>query len=195
MRRLSSAVTVAVMMTALGPLESTAQRGRSGSRGPAAGVPGEGVELVMRLRDRLDLTEIQLEQLEEIRRQSVARRSAARAEMQDLHSRMRAGELEGGVMPDLMAERREQVEATVEEHRELLSQILTAEQQEQLEELRREGRSLRRGSPSRGSMGPRGRALRRHRDSHGRGGFAPRFRGPRRMDGALPGPMGRRWRW
>jgi len=91
MRRLMSGAMVLAAAFALGPFQLTAQqgqrggagapgqqarpmRGAMGMRGAMAQRMGPGVEGVMRMRERLKLTDSQLKQLDAIRSELVQRR-------------------------------------------------------------------------------------------------------------------------
>ncbi len=147
-------------------------------RGPRAGMQrGGGVEGIMRMRERLDLTEDQVSQLDAVRRETVAERSARQAEMAELRSRVEAGQMERSALREMMEGRREAHEALSSAHRERIQSILTEDQRAQVERLVGQARAFQRGRASamRGSRGMRGE--RGFRGGQGR-------RGPGGSDGA-----------
>ena len=91
--------------------------------------PG-GVERVMRLRDELKLTEAQIGQLEEIRRQQVQRSQ----ELMDLRSRLAAGQIDEEVARAQIEERSALLREKAEQLRSRVDSILTQEQRDLLRE-------------------------------------------------------------
>ncbi|MDH5805959.1 MAG: Spy/CpxP family protein refolding chaperone, partial [Gemmatimonadota bacterium] len=137
---------------------------------------GGGIELVLRLRERLELTEEQIAQLEELRQEGVEHRIRRFQETEDIRSKMQAGLLSDDEREVLREERREEMEALREQreaHREAIGVILTEEQKEQLGNLRQ--RAMRRGGRGqmRGGRGPRMMDRGFQRGNRGRG-FDPR---------------------
>lgn len=128
------------------------------------------VESLMRARDRLELTDEQLAQLDAIRTEVLERRLAVAAEWAHLRSRMAAGEMErGGIREALEAAREARTQARPNAERmERVMAILSDEQREQLDGWRRRMRAE--------AMAPRGQR-------GGRGG------------GAWRSPSGREGRW
>ena len=89
-----------------------------------------GVERVMRLRDELELTEAQLNQLEEIRKQQVQRAQ----DMMDLRSRMAAGQIADEAARAQLEERNAEFRKNGEEIHSRIDAILTQEQRNLLTE-------------------------------------------------------------
>ncbi len=172
MRRLTSGVALMATVMTLAPLSADAQRGPRGPRGFAPGVRGQGVEMIMRLRQRLGLSEEQIQQLDEIRQEAVQRRTARQAEMEELRSSVRAGQMEAAELRELVQQRQEAAEGIRAAERERVEAVLTEDQKAELENLRSQARAFQRGRQS--VMGGRG------------------FRGPR--DGMRPGGPGMRGR-
>ncbi|MBM4183528.1 MAG: hypothetical protein FJ207_04785 [Gemmatimonadetes bacterium] len=56
-------------------------------------VAGQGIEAIIRARETLELTDAQIQQLDAIRREMVAQRTAEQAEMAELRSRLAAGQI------------------------------------------------------------------------------------------------------
>ena len=169
---------VLAMLLGVGALELNAQqnRGMRGApnlrqgnlrqfRGPGVfgkpsfnRAPPSGPEQIMRMRDRLQLTDEQINQLDDIRRENVQRRTTAMAEMAELRSQVTAGQINrSDVMSSLQA-RREEGQAMAKPG-ELVMSILTDQQRDILGEAKT--RSLRARSGN--ARGMRGRG--------GRGGF------------------------
>lgn len=149
-RMTGGAALVAVAMT-LAPLAVSAQagergpRGMMGMRGRDMGPGGGGVEMLMRMRDRLELTEDQIQALDEIRAQQVERRTAHQAQMAELHSRVQAGEVDISELREAVEARREAARAMREAQRERVEAVLTDGQKETLQELGHRARTFERG--------------------------------------------------
>lgn len=144
----------------------------------AAGAEAQGVEGIMRARDRLELSEDQLSQLDEIRRESVQRRTAEMAQLQELRSQLDAGQIRRSEVMAFMEDRREERQALAERQRERVEAVLTEAQLETLQDMRRARRAGVGGRPG-------GR-----RDMDGPG-FAPRRRAePRGAERPRRGPPG-----
>ena len=206
---------VLAMLLGISALELNAQQNR-GRRGPpnlrqgnaqqfrGPGVfgkpsfnrtPPSGPEQIMRMRDRLQLTDEQINQLDDVRRENVQRRTATMAEMAELRSQVTAGQINRSDVISRLKGRREEGQAMAKPG-ELVMSILTDQQREILGEAKmrspkaRSGktRGMRgRGGPAgfRGSKGGRsGRAGMRGRRGSPRGPRGPGtdHRGPRRRD-------------
>ena len=203
MNKITLGILALALLLGAGALELNAQqnRGMRGApnlrqgnpqelRGPGAfGKPGfnrtppSGPEQIMRMRDRLQLTDEQINQLDDIRRENVQRRTTAMAEMAELRSQVTAGQINRSDVMSRLKARREEGQAMAKPGK-LVMSILTDQQREILGEAKM--RSLRarsgktrgmrgRGSPA-GFRGPKG----------GRSG-RPSMRGGR---GAPRGPHG-----
>jgi len=200
-----SGMALAAMVTMALPADATAQRGPRGDRGPGFAQRGQGVEMIMRLRDRLELSEEQLEELDQLRKESVERRTAHQAQMEELRSRVVAGEMTREELREIARARREGAEAVRTQQRERVEAILDDEQRQELETLRAQARGfvMGRASARRGDRGPAGRGFRGFRGDGGwrgehgmRRGFRPQrgfgfpggVRGPRGPGGQAPGP-------
>ncbi len=187
-RKTITAVAIAIAVVL--PLSAAnAQRAGRGNRG---GMRSAGAENLLRIRERLELSEEQIGQLQEIRVIALEQRKERAVELLDVQSRWRAGELERDEWRELMAERRETNREQGAQHREQISAILTDEQRQRVASLRPQRAGPRRGvSGGRFRNGPRGVRGFRGRES------SRRFVGPRgegRFRGRLrPGP-GRRFR-
>lgn len=141
------------------------------------------VEAVIRMRERLELTEAQIVDLDAIRRESVARRSAGSAELAELRSQRAAGLIERSEVMAFLEERRVADREYAAERQQRVEAILDGAQLESVQELRQRGRAF-----ARGRMGPRrgGRPGFRGIRPGVRGG-RPGFRRPRRGPPRLSG--------
>ena len=209
---------VLAMLLGISALELNAQQNR-GRRGPpnlrqgnaqqfrGPGVfgkpsfnrtPPSGPEQIMRMRDRLQLTDEQINQLDDVRRENVQRRTATMAEMAELRSQVTAGQINRSDVMSRLKGRREEGQAMAKPG-ELVMSILTDQQREILGEAKmrspraRSGktRGMRgRGSPA-GFRGPKGGRSGRPgmRDGpRGPGGSGTDQRRPRRRGFGEVGP-------
>jgi Spy/CpxP family protein refolding chaperone len=189
---------------AMSAAPAAAQGGTGGGRGLGAAMRGEGpgVESVMRMRDRLELTDEQIERLDAIRQEAVERRTAHQAQMAELRSQVLAGEMTREELREQVEARWEASEQVREAQRARVDEVLTDAQREELEELGAQARAFRMG---RRSGLRQGRGVRT-----GGQGFAPGMRGPGargqrfmpgdgpRFERGMPGRMpmrGRGWAW
>lgn len=176
MRRLMSGAVILAAAFALGPLQLTAQRGQRGGR-PAAPqqapgrmmraggtMMGAGVEGIMRLRDRLKLTDSQFKRLDAVRSEMVQRRIQHQARAEELRSRVIAGEATPGTLVDSMAAWRKAGADAREQDRQRIESVLTDAQKDTLQTLVRRRRAFAAGRAS--AMRGRSRWM-------GRGGFGP----------------------
>jgi hypothetical protein len=141
----------------------------------ATDTAAQNIESIMRARERLELTEDQLESLDALRREAVQQRTAEMAERQELSSRLEAGQIQRSEVMAFMEERRDQRQAQAEVRRQRLESVLSAEQLESIQQMRRQrGRMGARPGGRSGTDGP---------------GFAPRERaGIRGPQGLRRGP-------
>jgi Spy/CpxP family protein refolding chaperone len=183
MKGMTSGAAVLAAMMAVAPLHLQAQRGPRMGREPAAGPRGAGVEMILRQREQLQLTESQVNQLDQIREQAVQRRNAHQDEMTELRSKVMAGEMKPEELRQAMQARRDSAAAIATQQRERVEAVLTDAQKQKVDEWRAQARGFRMGRMSAmrggrpGMMGRRGF----------RGGF-PGMRGR----GFAPG-MGQGW--
>lgn len=180
MRRLTGGLALVATVMMLAPLSADAQRGPRGQRGFGPGIRGQGVEVIMRLRERLELSENQIQQLDQIRQEAVQRRNAHQGEMEELRSRVRAGQMEAAEVRELARQRQEAAQAIREAERERVEAILTEDQKASLETLRGQARAFQRGRRSAmGGRGFRGADVGAWRRGPGmpRRGFRPGMRG------------------
>jgi TolA-binding protein len=100
-------------------------------------IAAQNVESIMRARERLELTVEQLESLEALRREAVQEQTAEMAELQELRSQLDAGQIQRSELMAFLEERREQRQALVEQRRERIEAVLTEDQLESLQQMRR----------------------------------------------------------
>jgi Spy/CpxP family protein refolding chaperone len=166
MNKKTLGILVLAMLLGAGALELNAQQ----FRGPGVfgkpsfnRTPPSGPEQIMRMRDRLQLTDEQINQLDDVRRENVQRRTATIAEMAELRSQVTAGQINRSDVMSRLKGRREEGQAMAKPG-ELVLSILTDQQREILGEAKmrspraRSGktRGMRgRGSPA-GFRGPKG---------------------------------------
>ena len=150
---------VLAALFATGMTDVAAQQGRRGPQMKGMeGLQGArqdgGIESIMSLRERLELTEDQMDQLEAIRRENVQRHTGEMAEMTEVQSRYAAGLIRRSDVMAAMEDRDEAGRAQDAQQRERLRAILTEGQQESLNDLRRQNRaSAGRGRAARGRAG------------------------------------------
>lgn len=173
------------------PMHATAQRGFRANQGPGIADRGQGVEMVLRLRDRLELTDPQVEQLNALRQEAVERRSAHQAQMDELRSRVMAGEMTRAELLEIAQARREGGQEVRDQQRERVEAVLNEDQLQELETIRATARGFARGraSAQRGLRSGGGQGQGCPGALQGRGGRAgawgPGARGGARGPGAL----------
>jgi hypothetical protein len=203
MKRTTSGAAILAAAMALAPLPGHAQRaggmGMGMGRGMADGPRGAGIELILRQREDLSLTDSQVQQLEQLRAESVERRTAHQAQMTEMRSKVLAGDMTREEFLEVARARREAATAVQEQQRERVEAVLDDAQEQKLEEWRGEARAYRMGRMDgmRGGRGMRSgmRGARGFRDGAGAWGprdsarmraWGPGFRG-RWFDSGEPG--------
>jgi len=139
-------------------------------------VKAQSVEAIMRARERLELTEQQIAQLDAIRQEAVAQRSAEMARIAELRSQLEAGQIRRSDLMAAMEDQQDARQGRAEERRASIESVLTEAQRESLDTMRRR---VDRQRPGAGRAGPRAR-----RGGPGRG-IGP---GPGAEPGRGPGP-------
>lgn len=183
MKTLMGGAAILVMMLSLGVADIASQQNqRQPPRTALAermvrpgGAPG--VEGILRMRERLELTEDQVTRLDALRSERVEQRSLAAHEMNELRSQLRAGTIERAEAMDRMRTAREARAGQAEQDRATVEAVLNEDQRATLELLQAQRRAFEAGRRS----GLRGHA----RDRRGGG----EVRGPRR--GGSPQWQGR----
>lgn len=172
----TAGLTVALAMVAT----TTGLQAQRQSPGPGArGAPRSGaVERAIRLADELELTADQQAQLEAIRVELLEQRTAQTTAMLALRSEVAAGIREPEAVGEVMAERLQAARAAGESVRDRVGEILTDEQEEELQRMNRRAMWRQRGMRGRSRVeGQRGwRGERGFDRSRGRGGQRGRGR-------------------
>ena len=105
----------------------------------ATEVSAQNVESIMRARERLELTDSQIESLDALRKETVRSRTEEMAELQEMRSQLEAGQIRRSELMAFMEERREGRQDAVGQQRERVEAILTEDQLEQLQQMRQPG--------------------------------------------------------
>lgn len=182
MRRMGS-ITILLAILAM-PAQAQRQGRMRGPAGPDAFGNRERArdlpaDAILRLRDRLSLTEDQVARIKEAQGTDREARDAFRLETRGLRDRLRDEEITRGQFREELEGRRSTVADGMITYRETLEGILTDEQRSQMREIRREAnrrRGVRGGRPAQGRFRDRGRASRGSRAQRGRWNFGPRMR-------------------
>jgi len=142
-------------LIAMGANDISAQQANQ-ARNRGAFRQRSGVEAIMQMRDRLELTEGQLTALEALRSESIQGRNAAMAELAELRSQLAAGQIQRSEMMAFMEHRREASAGVAVQRRADIDGILDDTQREALQTRAQAGR---RGQANarRGRSGMRGR--------------------------------------
>jgi len=153
---------------------------------------GAGVEGIMRMRDRLKLTDDQFQRLDAVRSEVVQRRIQHQARAEELRSRVMAGEATRGTLVDSMTAWRKAGAEIRQQDRQRVESILSDAQKDTLQTLMQRRRAFAAGRAS------AFRGMRQHmrmgRDGF-RSGRSPGFRGARGWGdrgGMMRGRMGGR---
>jgi hypothetical protein len=189
---------ILAMLIAAGAADLSAQRiqgpraradvvGRDARTGGAPAVEG-----ILRMRDRLELTDGQVAQLEALRSERVAQRTADEAVLSELRSQLRAGTIERAEAADRMRALREDRAGQIGQDREQVEALLNETQQATLREVQMQRRAFEAGRRS----AMRDRTGNGRQGSIGRGApggrQGPGARLPRRAPRDDLGPRGRR---
>jgi hypothetical protein len=156
MKRMMSGTVILAAAMVLAPLHIAAQQGPRAQRGQAAGPRGAGVEMILRQRETLELTDDQVKQLDQIRQEAVERRTAHQAEMSEMRSRVRAGTATPEELRTQMEARRTIAETMQQAQRERVESVLSDAQKEKLQQWQGQARAFRMGRMSAMREGMRG---------------------------------------
>jgi Spy/CpxP family protein refolding chaperone len=171
------AVILAVILAGTGA-ELRAQQRSPGARAearvdrvermtPRAGAPG--VEGVLRMRDRLKLTDDQIARFDALRGERVRERTAVSSEMAELRSQLRAGTLDRAEARERMREVADARRASAAEARAEVESLLTEDQRATLQSQRRAFEAGRRSAMREGARSSRPQRQRPMRDRGRRG--------------------------
>jgi len=218
MKRTVGGAAILAAAMALTPLQMAAQQGRMGwGRGMgmrmgvmaparADSLRGPGAEGVLRLKTQLALTEDQVKRLDQIREEVVKQRTAHMAQMMELRSKVRAGEMKPEDMRKAMEAQRDATAQARTQRLQRVRAVLNDTQEQKIEQMQARARAFmmgRRSAMRRGWMGRmgggrgwmrggRGFAPRMQAGMWGRGGFGPgmgRGMGPGAGQGPAAGQM------
>lgn len=152
MKTTTGVAALAAALAVLAPWPVDGQMGLRGQRDAVLGPRWPGVEMILRQREALELTEAQVGSLEALRQEAVRERSAHAAEMAELLSRARAGQVEREALREELRARRQAAVEAERQLRERVEAVLTEAQRERLqtrgEQARREARAFRMGRES-----------------------------------------------
>lgn len=130
----------------------------------ARGSGAPGVEAVLRLRDRLELSDDQVARLDALRSERVAEGATVASEMAELRSQLRAGTLDRAQAREIMRVAAEARRASAEETRIEVEGLLTEQQRATVEQLQAQRRAFEAGRRSAVRDGERARGVRPERD-------------------------------
>lgn len=182
MKRTMGGAALLAALVALAPMHTDAQVGPRGQRGAGPALRGGGVEMILRQKENLELTEAQVKQLDQIRQEAVQRRTEHQAQMAELRSKVRSGQLPVDSLRAQAQARQQVATAFQEAQRARVEGVLTDAQKKKIEEWAGQARAFRMGRQS--AFGG-GRGM-------GRGGWAQPGPGAGPRGGFAPG-MHQRW--
>jgi len=188
MKRTMGGAALLAAVAALAPAMLDAQVGPRGARALGPALRGGGVELILSQKERLELTDAQVRQLDQIRQEAVQRRNEHQAQMAEIRSKVRAGSLPLDSLRAQVAARQQVAAAMQEAQRARVEAVLNDAQNEELQDWATRGRAFRMGRQSALRGGP----------GFGRGGWVapgPNAAIPRGFAPGLrqqwgPGPVG-----
>ena len=190
MKRMGSIMILLVVMAT--PARAQRQGGTGGPGGPDGVGHGERTGLqadaIIRLRERLSLSEEQVRRVREAQESERAAQDAMRLETRVLRDQLRDDEITREEFREEMARRRTTAAEGRVANRERLEGILTDEQRSQMQDSRRQ---TMRGRGARGARSGRGEFRARRRVGPARGARAQRARRHVRPRGGVQG-FGRR---
>lgn len=208
MKRMMGCAAVLAAVVAMAPVRVDAQQARRRMQGPGAegAVPGPGIEMILRQRERLELSQSQIDQLDKLRADAVKQRSAHQAQMAELRSKVLAGEMKPEELRSTMQAQREGAADVRKQERERIESVLNDAQKQKIQTWLGQARAFRMGrmSAQRGQgRGGQGRVMRGGRGpggrmgpggGMGRGMMGPGMRGgPGMGRGFAPGAMRGPW--
>lgn len=196
MKRTMGGAVLLAALVALAPAQMDAQVGPRGQRAMGPALRGGGVEMILNQKERLELTDDQVKQLDQIRQEAVQRRTEHQAQMAELRSKVRSGQEKPEALREQVEARRQVATAMQEAQRARVESILNDAQKEEVQDWAQQGRAFRMGQQSAmrggGGFGP-GAAPRAGRHPAMRGGFGQGMQGMHQQWGpGAAGPMGGR---
>ncbi len=185
MKRTMGGAALLAALVALAPAQLDAQAGLRGQRAMGPALRGGGVEMILNQKERLELTDDQVKQLDQIRQEAVQRRTEHQAQVAELRSKVRSGQEKPAALREQVEARRQVAAAMREAQRARVEGILNDAQKEELQDWAQQGRAFRMGRQSalRGGAG------------FGPGAWAGPGRQPAMRGGSGPGMQGMQQRW
>ncbi|MHB1191691.1 MAG: Spy/CpxP family protein refolding chaperone [Longimicrobiales bacterium] len=135
-------------LVALAPAQVDAQVGPRGQRAMGPALRGGGVEMILNQKERLELTDDQVKQLDQIRQEAVQRRTEHQAQMAELRSKVRSGQEKPEALREQVEARRQVAAAMQEAQRARVEGILNDAQKEEMQDWAQQGRAFRMGQQS-----------------------------------------------
>jgi hypothetical protein len=154
MKRTMGGVALLAALVALAPMQVEAQVGPRGQRAAGPALRGGGVEMILRQQERLELTDAQVKQLDQIRQEAVQRRTEHQAQMAELRSKVRSGLVKPDSLRAQAEARREVASAMQQAQRARVEGVLTDAQKEKLEQWAGQAQAFRMGRQSALRGGP-----------------------------------------
>lgn len=148
MKRTMGGAVLLAALVALAPAQMDAQAGPRGQRAMGPALRGGGVEMILNQKERLELTDDQVKQLDQIRQEAVQRRTEHQAQMAEFRSKVRSGQEKPEALREQVAARREVAAAMQEAQRARVEGILNDAQKEELQDWAQQGRAFRMGRQS-----------------------------------------------
>ncbi|MEX2465592.1 MAG: Spy/CpxP family protein refolding chaperone [Gemmatimonadota bacterium] len=194
MKTMTGGAAILAMMLSLGAADLAAQQSRApGPRaraevadrlGRGGGAPG--VEGILRMRERLELTEDQVSRLDALRSERVEQRMLAAAEMNELRSELRAGTIERTEAMERMRTAREARVGQAEQDRAAVEALLDDNQRTTVEQFQSQRRAFEAGRRS--ALRGQARGMRGGGEVRGpRRGGPPQWQGRPGLRGGPPG--------
>lgn len=170
MKRTIGSAAILAAVVALTPLQTIAQQGRMGRMGGGRGMGmgmmapaqadslrGPGAEGILRLKDRLALTDDQVKRLDQFRQDVVKQRTAHMAQMEELQSKVRAGELKPEELRTQMLAQRDATAQVRSQQLQRAQGVLNDAQKKQLDAMQAQARAFMMGRNSAMRGGRQGR--------------------------------------
>jgi hypothetical protein len=160
MRRTLGGAAILAAVLALTPLQTIAQQGRMGRMGGrgmglgqgmmarADSLRGPGAEGILRLKDQLSLTADQVKRLDQLREEVVKQRTAHMAQMEELRSKLRAGEIKPEDLRTQMQAQRDATASVRTQQIQRAQAVLNDAQRQKIDELQAQARAFRMGRRS-----------------------------------------------
>jgi hypothetical protein len=194
MKTMMGGAAILAMMLSVGVADLAAQQNRA--QGPRArpdmtdrtvrGGSAPGVEGILRMRERLELTDEQVSRLDALRSERVEQRTLAAHEMNELRSQLRAGTIERTEAMERMRTAREARAGQAERDRTAVESLLDENQRATLQQLQAQRRAFEAGRRS--ALRGQARGMRGGGEVRGpRRGGSPQWQG---RPGVRGGPAG-----